>query len=322
MFTVRDTNCSSTNTRCTCTGGGTQPTPSPLPNPSPLNTCFRCSATNNFCESYLQSATCSTDCSACTPGGGVPTPSPATSGFAIPTPTPATQAVIGDFVWNDTNQNGLQDLGETGIPGVVVTLYDSSGNVVATTTTNSSGFYSFTVQPGSYTIGITPPSGFTYSPANQGSNDSVDSDVLATTSKTDVFTVTAGQTDLTHDVGLFNAPSPTPTPAPVAQCLNIKAYSVGVVSDPSSWVLLTTTQLQNLQPGQTIYITVLGSVQNGAAIDKARIRVNSTSWTTANETTSLKPSSQEYYISYTIPTGVNSFVFDAEVHDQATNLWY
>src|SRR5262249_10276276 len=45
---------------------------------------------------------------------------------------------IGDFVWNDINHNGLQDAGEPGVQGVGVTLLDGSGNVLATTTTNSS----------------------------------------------------------------------------------------------------------------------------------------------------------------------------------------
>jgi len=33
---------------------------------------------------------------------------------------------IGDFVWNDLNQNGLQDNNEPGIPGITVELHDVS----------------------------------------------------------------------------------------------------------------------------------------------------------------------------------------------------
>lgn len=39
-------------------------------------------------------------------------------------------ASIGDFVWNDLNNNGIQDEGEPGIDGVTVKLMDKDGNPV------------------------------------------------------------------------------------------------------------------------------------------------------------------------------------------------
>ncbi|MBW4447299.1 MAG: carboxypeptidase regulatory-like domain-containing protein, partial [Spirirestis rafaelensis WJT71-NPBG6] len=71
------------------------------------------------------------------------------------------QGSIGDTVFNDTNANGVQDQGEPGIGGVTINLTDSSGNVV-TTTSNSSGNYSFpNLTPGNYTVSIpNPPAGF------------------------------------------------------------------------------------------------------------------------------------------------------------------
>lgn len=50
---------------------------------------------------------------------------------------------LGDRVWNDANGNGIQDPGETGVPGITATLY-RNGVVVGTTTTDASGFYLFT----------------------------------------------------------------------------------------------------------------------------------------------------------------------------------
>ncbi|OIN55538.1 SdrD B-like domain-containing protein, partial [Arsenicibacter rosenii] len=57
--------------------------------------------------------------------------------------------MIGNRVWNDTNNNGVQDAGEAGIPGVVVTLKGTglSANGV-TATTNSKGEYYFSTATG------------------------------------------------------------------------------------------------------------------------------------------------------------------------------
>ena len=51
---------------------------------------------------------------------------------------------LGDYVWEDTNKDGIQDSDEKGIAGVTVTLKDSDGNVLKTTTTDESGKYKFT----------------------------------------------------------------------------------------------------------------------------------------------------------------------------------
>ncbi|MFC1550459.1 SdrD B-like domain-containing protein [Candidatus Neomarinimicrobiota bacterium] len=50
--------------------------------------------------------------------------------------------LIGDFVWHDLDCNGIQDVGELGLGGVTVKL-KLGGEVIATTTTNSSGYYEF-----------------------------------------------------------------------------------------------------------------------------------------------------------------------------------
>jgi hypothetical protein len=62
---------------------------------------------------------------------------------------------VGDRVWLDTNANGSQDTGETGLNGVTVQLLDGSGNVIATTTTGGDGNYTFThLAPGTYTVSV------------------------------------------------------------------------------------------------------------------------------------------------------------------------
>ncbi|MGB3731998.1 SdrD B-like domain-containing protein [Microbacterium sp.] len=51
---------------------------------------------------------------------------------------------IGDYVWIDADNDGQQDAGEAPVPGATVTLLDSTGATVATTTTDADGYYSFT----------------------------------------------------------------------------------------------------------------------------------------------------------------------------------
>lgn len=60
---------------------------------------------------------------------------------------------LGDRVWLDADADGVQDAGETGINGVVVTLFDSFGNQVASQTTAGDGNYTFgNLPPGTYTV--------------------------------------------------------------------------------------------------------------------------------------------------------------------------
>ncbi|MBO3705597.1 MAG: carboxypeptidase regulatory-like domain-containing protein [Candidatus Accumulibacter sp.] len=118
------------------------------------------------------------------------------------TPACGLTARIGDRVWEDSNYNGIQDSGEIGIANVTVKLLDASGSVLRTTTTGSSGYYSFDVDPGSYKVQVVRPSGYHATKGNQGSNDAVDSDVDGS-GLTQLYTVSGGQTNLTIDAGLY-----------------------------------------------------------------------------------------------------------------------
>jgi hypothetical protein len=117
-------------------------------------------------------------------------------------------ASLGDFVWYDTNLNGIQDLGEPGIDGVTVNLYDVSGNLVDTTTTSGGGIYGFTnLTPGNYLVEFILPAGFVFSPQDQGGDDTVDSDADTTTGRTTLTTLTPGENDLTWDAGMYEIPA-------------------------------------------------------------------------------------------------------------------
>jgi large repetitive protein len=83
-----------------------------------------------------------------------------TNDFAEVPPALAPVKISGT-VFLDRNNDGLRDVGETGIAPVTLTLLDSNGNPVGTTTTDGSGNYSFTDLPaGTYTVVETQPAGY------------------------------------------------------------------------------------------------------------------------------------------------------------------
>jgi uncharacterized repeat protein (TIGR01451 family) len=91
------------------------------------------------------------------------------------------QLSLGNQVWLDRNHNGLLDVGETVVPGITVTLYNSTGStVISTTTTNAGGFYTFTsLISGTYVVEIVPLPYFTNTVIISGSDspdNNVDSD--------------------------------------------------------------------------------------------------------------------------------------------------
>jgi PKD repeat protein len=117
---------------------------------------------------------------------------------------------LGDRIWSDTNQNGLQDSGEPGIAGVQIRLH-GPGGVLGTTTTNASGTYTFSTSGlagGSnyYLQLVSIPTGYTLSPLNAG-NDLIDNDFYGP-GWTDWITVTPGATNNSHDCGLIPSTPP------------------------------------------------------------------------------------------------------------------
>ena len=116
-------------------------------------------------------------------------------------PAPAS---LGDFVWEDSDMDGQQDMGEMGVPDVYVYLYDTDDNLIATDTTDANGAYLFdSLDAGGYYVVFdvaTLPSGFSPTTPNQG-NDFFDSDGDAT-GTTGTITLNPGEFNNTIDFGL------------------------------------------------------------------------------------------------------------------------
>ncbi|HCU2196120.1 TPA: MSCRAMM family adhesin SdrD, partial [Staphylococcus aureus] len=108
---------------------------------------------------------------------------------------------LGDYVWEDTNKNGIQDQGEKGISGVTVTLKDENGNVLKTVTTDADGKYKFTdLGNGNYKVEFTTPEGYTPTTVTSGSDIEKDSNGLTTTG------VINGADNMTLDSGFYKTP--------------------------------------------------------------------------------------------------------------------
>ncbi len=140
---------------------------------------------------------------------------------------------VGDFVWNDLDKDGIQDVSEPGIPGITVNLYLAGGGsptgksriaspaaVVGffrSTTTDASGRYSFPdLQAGMYGIEFVLPAGYAFSSQDQGGDDAIDSDADVSTGRTVTFFLSPGESNSTWDAGM----------------VRIQLLLSGVVKDP------------------------------------------------------------------------------------------
>lgn len=163
--------------------------------------------------------------------------------FATPTPNPSPTLVpieargsIGDRVWNDANHNGVQDVGESGIEGVVINVYSQDGALFSTTT-DAEGKYTLAgLMPFTpYTVSFKLPGGYTFTTANVHQDDS-DSDADPVTGLIRGLVIWPGEINNTIDAGAYEilprraTASPTPPPSPTP-----KLPSIG--SQPESSVL-------------------------------------------------------------------------------------
>jgi hypothetical protein len=130
---------------------------------------------------------------------------------------------VGNRVWLDENENGIQDDWETGIGGVCVRLY-ADGKPLASTSTNANGYYAFNIPrlDKNYFIEIEKPENFTFTLQNVG-NEEQDSDVDDKSGRTRIFRLTDTETNV--DAGLIAPPEQIIVPTPFAPYVPPEAYA-------------------------------------------------------------------------------------------------
>ncbi|MEO1084535.1 MAG: SdrD B-like domain-containing protein, partial [Acidobacteriota bacterium] len=133
------------------------------------------------------------------------------------TPMAPDDNMLGNFVWLDSDGDGIQDPAEPGINDVRAELYSPGPDGVArtgddvlllTTITadddlGNAGWYKFNVlSPGPYYVLFYPPLGFDVSPQNQGGDGALDSDTDPASACTDIVNLGPPMNDPDIDMGL------------------------------------------------------------------------------------------------------------------------
>lgn len=120
-----------------------------------------------------------------------------------------TKASIGDYVWEDTDGNGLQDSHEPGFENAKVTLYRMNGGDAigsGSMTTAANGAYSFTgLKPGTYKVAIEPLSTHIPTDLAVGGAGAENDSKLKDTWETDELALASGDTRSDVDAGLTGA---------------------------------------------------------------------------------------------------------------------
>lgn len=110
-------------------------------------------------------------------------------------------ATIGDLAWLDTVANDVQDAGDEPLVGITVELLDGNRVPLESTVTDGGGFYAFQGLPaGAYVVRFSPPPGYEAVDADQGGDDSLDSDINESFEKS-VLIFSPTSTNLDLDAG-------------------------------------------------------------------------------------------------------------------------
>ncbi|MEM7532362.1 MAG: SdrD B-like domain-containing protein [Chloroflexota bacterium] len=194
---------------------------------------------------------------------------------------------IGNYVWYDEDEDGIQDPCETPIPNVVVALYSITNTLIATTTTDSSGEYYF--NDANVTGGLAPETGYqlridlaqtaisTYTlttanvvTTNTTLTDSVDSDGIQVGNNAVISLTTgpAGHNDHSFDFGFvpdevisFELSKVRNTASPVIPGNSI-SFTIRITNTGSTAI----TSLPLTDTYQNAYLTYIGATPSSNSV--------------------------------------------------------
>ncbi len=195
---------------------------------------------------------------------------------------------LGDFVWIDQNQNGMQDFLEPGVSGVPVTVLNASGAVVGTATTDANGAYKVCgLAPGSYTVRFTAPSGLLFTNQYADSDRAKDSDAnsVGVTGtivivNADVLTVDAGLI-VPNVVIVVTTTSTTSVPVTTTSTTSVPVTT----SAPATTSPMTTPPLPTGCLGDKVFVDASGRDNDGRGIPGVTITLVKPDGTTSTALT-------------------------------------
>ncbi|MEZ4713678.1 MAG: SdrD B-like domain-containing protein [Caldilineaceae bacterium] len=201
----------------------------------------------------------------------------------IPVTEPTLNLVssIGDYVWHDLNQDGVQDANEPGMVGVTVNLLQQDV-VINTMQTDANGGYLFdNLEAGDYVVEFVAPVNFAPTAPNVG-DDAADSDADPSSGRSSLIQLAAGVNDMTIDAGFHQfidlelTKNVEPDSVPVGQQTTFTidvtnrgpAVATGVAVED---VLPGALQFVAAQPGQGSYdaqsgIWTIGALRVGQTV--------------------------------------------------------
>jgi hypothetical protein len=155
--------------------------------------------------------------------GGYPQPEIPITGDCEIRKEPFTQTaqILGNQVWLDKNKNGRQESYELGVRGICVNLYEAD-KLIASTTTDTNGYYGFNVQPAKYTVEFILPKWLDFTTQNVG-DENADSDANQLSGRADAD---IQSTVLYLDAGVIPSEQMIPTPN---ESIKMPAAQVGPI---------------------------------------------------------------------------------------------